>query len=203
MTHTTSAVFPARQFILALILTAAALFAGAGAQAAGIDGIPFPDSVRLGDSELQFNGAGIRSRFGRRYAMALYLPAKSSDPQAILTAPGPKRIAIRLIRDVSGDTFASALRDGIERNTNESGRKRLGERLDRLAQSVIGLGEIRAGSEILFDWLPARGTVLSVDGKPVGQGIPGEDFHGALLRVWLGERPVQEDLKQGLLGGAR
>lgn len=203
MTHTTPAASTARQLILALILTTAALFAGSGAQAASIDGIPFPDSVRLGDSELQFNGAGIRSRFGRRYAMALYLPAKSGDPQAILASPGPKRIAIRLIRDVSGDTFAGALRDGIERNTDENGRKRLGERLDRLAQSVIGLGEIRAGSEILFDWLPARGTVLSVDGKTVGQGIPGEDFHGALLRVWLGERPVQDDLKQGLLGSAR
>jgi hypothetical protein len=27
-----------------------------------------------------------------------------------------------------------------------------------------------------------------------------EDFYRALLRIWLGERPVQEDLKKALLG---
>jgi len=40
-----------------------------------------------------------------------------------------------------------------------------------------------------------------VDGKPAGAPIQGEDFYRALLRIWLGERPVQEDLKQALLGG--
>lgn len=27
-----------------------------------------------------------------------------------------------------------------------------------------------------------------------------EDFYRALLRIWLGEKPVQEDLKKSLLG---
>jgi hypothetical protein len=36
-----------------------------------------------------------------------------------------------------------------------------------------------------------------------GKEIPGEDFANALLRVWLGDDPVQNDLKQGLLGKAQ
>jgi len=30
--------------------------------------------------------------------------------------------------------------------------------------------------------------------------IEGEDFYRALLRIWLGDKPVQEDLKKALLG---
>ena len=45
------------------------------------------------------------------------------------------------------------------------------------------------------------GTVLSVQGKPMGRPIAGEDFYRALLRIWLGDKPVQDDLKKALLGG--
>ena len=42
--------------------------------------------------------------------------------------------------------------------------------------------------------------MLTVGGQQKGKDIPGEDFYAGLLRVWLGEDPVQKDLKQGLLG---
>jgi hypothetical protein len=42
-----------------------------------------------------------------------------------------------------------------------------------------------------------------VDGKPAGRSIAGEDFYRALLRIWLGSKPAQEDLKNALLGQAR
>jgi hypothetical protein len=48
--------------------------------------------------------------------------------------------------------------------------------------------------------VPAAGTQLTVDGKPSGAPIPGEDFYRALLKIWLGEHPVQDDLKKALLG---
>ena len=51
--------------------------------------------------------------------------------------------------------------------------------------------------DIALDWTGAATRVL---GKPVGE-IPGEDFYRALLRIWLGEHPVQDDIKQDLLGG--
>jgi len=42
---------------------------------------------------------------------------------------------------------------------------------------------------------------VAIDGKPAGEPIQGEDFYRALLRIWLGDQPVQEDLKKALLGG--
>jgi Chalcone isomerase-like len=53
---------------------------------------------------------------------------------------------------------------------------------------------------ITLDWVPAVGTQVTVDGKPSGVPIPGEDFYRALLKIWLGDKPVQPDLKKALLG---
>ena len=185
-----------------LILAAAAAFVvcSTPARAIDIEGFRFDDTVRLGNSDLVANGVGIRSKFGKRYAMALYLPAKTGDAKAAIAARGPKRIAIQLIRDVDGDTFASAVSKGIANNSSDAEQAALKERIRQLSDTVIALGEIKARSSIVFDWLPERGTVLLVNGQQKGREIPGDDFHAALLRVWLGNDPVQSDLKQELLG---
>lgn len=185
-----------------LVALTALVLSTSAARAVEVGGYRFDDTLRLGNGELVVNGAGIRSKFGRRYAMALYLPAKSGDARAVLAAKGPKRIAITLIKDVDGDTFAGAVSKGINNNSNDAERAALKERVKQLADTVVALGEIRAGSSIVFDWLPERGTVLSINGQQKGRDIAGEDFYTALLKVWLGDDPVQDDLKQGLLGKA-
>jgi len=60
--------------------------------------------------------------------------------------------------------------------------------------------EAKKGMAIDLDWT-GTATRVSIDGKPAGQPIAGEDFYRALLRIWLGERPVQDDIKKDLLGG--
>jgi hypothetical protein len=42
---------------------------------------------------------------------------------------------------------------------------------------------------------------MIVNGAPRGKPIAGEDFYRALLRIWIGDNPVQDDLKKALLGG--
>jgi hypothetical protein len=76
------------------------------------------------------------------------------------------------------------------------------DRLKQWSDTIIALGEVVAGSTIQFDWIPEKGTQLSVNGQAKGKEIAGEDFYTALLRVWLGKDPVQDDIKNGLLGKA-
>lgn len=181
---------------------ATATLASSPARAIEVDGYRFDDTLKLGNADLVVNGAGIRSKFGRRYAMALYLPAKSDDAKAVLVTKGPKRIAITLIKDVDGDTFADAVSKGINNNSDDAGKAALKARVGQLVATVTALGEIKAGASIVFDWLPERGTVLTINGQQKGGDIAGEDFYTALLKVWLGDDPVQGDLKRGLLGKA-
>ena len=41
---------------------------------------------------------------------------------------------------------------------------------------------------------------MTEGGQPRGTVIPGEEFFTAVLRVWIGDKPVDSSLKKGMLG---
>ena len=185
--------------LLALLLLACAL----PLQAAEIAGVKFEPELRAieGGPMLQLNGAGLRKKlFFKVYAMGLYLPARTGNAEQAIDAPGPKRVAIRMLRDVSAQTFTEALADGLRANHSEAEFKALGPQIQRLTAIMTQLGEAKEGMSISLDWRPGLGTAVVVDGRTHGRPIPGDEFYRALLRVWVGKRPVQDDLKEALLG---
>jgi hypothetical protein len=172
--------------------------------AAEVAGVKLEDKDRLLSAELSLNGAGLRKRaFFQVYAIGLYLPEKKTVSAEVLAATGPKRVAMHMLRDVEADQFAGALADGIKDNHNDAETKALEPRVKQLATVMLEMKEAKKGMRITLDWLPAAGTQVTVDGKPLGAPIPGEDFYRALLKIWLGEKPVQDDLKKALLGDMR
>ena len=165
--------------------------------AAEVEGVKLPDE----EQKLVLNGAGLRKRaFFRVYVIGLYLAEKKSAAADALGAGGAKRIAIHMLRDVDADDFSEALMDGLRANHSEADMKALQPRVEQLAAIIDGLKEARKGVRITLDWLPGKGTQVTFDGKPVGATIPGEDLYRGLLRIWLGDNPVQADLKRALLG---
>ncbi|HUK05833.1 MAG TPA: chalcone isomerase family protein [Burkholderiales bacterium] len=160
-------------------------------------GVKLPEE----DQKLVLNGAGLRKRvFFQVYVIGLYLPEKKTAAAEAIGAAGPKRIAMHMLRDVGADQFGGALTDGMKDNNGEAEMKALQPRIQQLLAAMNEMKEAKKGMRITLDWVPAAGTQLTVDGKPSGAPIPGEDFYRALLRIWLGERPVQDDLKKALLG---
>ena len=171
----------------------------APALAAEVAGVKIEDQTRVGNSELALTGAGLRKRaFFQVYAMGLYVADRKADP---VTQPGAKRVAMHMLRDVGADTFTAALVDGMRPNHDEATMKALEPRIARLGAIMAEMKEAKKGMVILLDWVPGSGTQVTIEGKPAGKPIEGEDFYRALLRIWLGEKPVQDDLKKALLGG--
>ena len=166
--------------------------------AAEVAGVKLPDE----EQKLILNGAGLRKRaFFSVYVVGLYLPQKRTVAADVVGSTGLKRIAIHMLRDVEAQTFTDALADGIRENHVEAEVKALESRVKQLGAIMAELKEAKEGMRITLDWVPASGTVVTVNGKPAGAPIAGEDFYRALLRIWLGDKPVQEDLKKALLGG--
>jgi len=173
------------------------------AAAGEVAGVKFDDKVRVGSSELLANGAGLRKKLLIKvYVMALYLPEKQSDAGAVFASKGAKRIAITLLRDLTAKQFVDALDEGLANNHTEAELAALKDRLKQFSDTLLAIGEAKTGSTIVIDWLPDSGTRLTINGQVKGKDIAGEDFYRALLQIWLGNKPVQEDLKQALLGKA-
>jgi len=168
-------------------------------QAAEVAGVKFEDQVRLADTQLALTGAGLRQRFiFDVYAMGLYVRDAKAD---LVTQPGAKRVVIRMLRNVDADTFTAALVDGMRPNHDEQTMQALEPRIAQLSATMAQMKEAKKGMTITLDWLPGTGTQMAVDGTFTGAPIAGEDFYQALLRIWLGPKPVQDDLKKALLGG--
>ena len=167
--------------------------------AADVAGVKIDDRTSVAGTELALTGAGLRKRlFFDVYAMGLYVSDRKADP---IAQGGSKRVAIHMLRNVDADDFAKALVDGMRPNHDAATMKGLEPRIAQLNAIMAEVKEAKKGMAILLDWVPGAGTRVTIDGKPAGQAIEGEDFYRALLRIWLGEKPVQDDLKKALLGG--
>ena len=178
------------------------LVALAQAQPIEVEGVKFPPSVQFGGQPLQLNGAGVRTRlFFKVYAAGLYVPQKSTSAAALLAQKGPRRVAITMLRDVDGDAFASALHDGLKANLTEQQIAGFKAEIDALNATFKAVGEAKKGDQINFEFTPEAGTRVVVNGQPRGNAIPGEGFFEAVLRIWIGDKPADADLKKSLLGG--
>jgi len=169
--------------------------------AVDVAGVKFEDKVKLGATELNLNGAGVRTRFMVKvYAAGLYLPEKKTSADQVLALKGPKRVHIVTLRELTAEQFADALVEGIRKNSSEAELATLKPAIDEFRAAVLSLQTAPKAAVVNLDFAPETGTRLVFNSEPKGNPIAGEDFYRALLRIWLGAKPVQDDLKEALLG---
>lgn len=189
--------------LLKLTTTLALLtvLAAPGAGAATVEGQRFDDTAPLGNSELRLNGVGLRAVFIiKGYAAGLYLGEKASTWQQVSALAGPKRVQLRMLRHAGPDDFNKALVAGIRKNASEGELAALSERIAQLERTISTLGSTAKGDVINLDYVPQRGTTLSVNGQQKGGEIVGADFYNAVLGIFVGDHPIDARLKKGLLG---
>ena len=161
-----------------------------------VAGVTLPDAVQAVNTTLLLNGMGLRTKYMLRvYVAGLYLPQKSSDPNAIMKADVPKRIVMHLARDVSKSQLTEGFAESFHNNTPEL-EKTLKPDIDRLFGA---LEAVKEGEEIAFTYVPDRGTSVILGGREKVI-IAGPAFAEALFSVWLGPKPPNAGLKKGLLG---
>ena len=181
---------------------AALLWVMAG-HAADVDGVKVPESVELQPGTvLQLNGAGVRHKMAvvKVYVGALYLPARNKDAAAVIADAAAKRISIHILADqVTAQELTSSLNSAIAANHIPAELALVEIRLRDLNRMMQSIGSLKRGAVVAIDYLPGVGTRVSIDGDEKIT-IPGRDFHQALMKVWLGERPVDGRLKDAMLG---
>jgi len=174
------------------------------AAAVDVSGYKFEDTNKVAGKDLKLNGAGMRTKFVIKvYAAGLYLPEKSKALAEILKQDGPRRITLQMARDVSSEDFGKAFMDGLNDNVDKAEKQKIVAQIGKFGEMFAGVDGLKKGDVLHIDWIPGSGTVCELNGKKLIENVPDINFYNALLRIWLGDKPVDRSLKPALLGDAR
>jgi hypothetical protein len=186
-----------------LLIVACALPLAAQAQTVDIAGVKYPTSMQVGGQPLQLNGAGVRYKFVVRvYTAGLYLGSKATTPEAVLAAPGPKRLHVVMQRDIDANELGRLFTRGMQDNAPPGQFGKFIPGTLALAELFAARKRLRVGDHFSIDFVPGTGTRVLVNGKPESELITEPEFFNGLLRIWLGNKPADETLKDALLGKA-
>lgn len=182
-------------------VVAGALLACAFAQAAEINGVTYKDAVKVGGKELVLSGLGVRVKFVVKvYTVGLYLPTKQTSVEEILKADTPRRVQLVMVRGISQEDFGSAFMAGITANMDKSERARFVGQISKFGEIFAQFPSLNKGDVVDLDYVPGVGTKTFVNGKQIGETAPDFEFSNAILKIWLGDKPVDTKLKPKLLG---
>ena len=182
-----------------LMTMLAGLAFAASVHAVDVAGVSIPDKASVGGQELVLNGAGVRTRaIFKVYVGSLYLPAKSKSAAEVY-AKSPRRVQLNMLRDVGSDQMIEALSDGLNQANSAADAGAVKPQMAELAAILKGIGQLKEGNVLAFDFVDG-GTRVSLDGQAKGT-VAGDAFNKALFNAWLGDKPVQDDLRKAMLGG--
>jgi hypothetical protein len=191
----------ARMALLASLATAVGGSSTAWAAQVDVAGVKLEDRMDLRGTALQLNGAGVRYKaIFKVYTAGLYVGQKVGTPEEALAAPGPKRVAITMLRDIDANELGKLFTKGVEDNSPKSEMLNLIPGLLRMGQMFADQKQLKTGDTFTIDWLPGTGTLITVRGVPQPDPVKEPAFFNALLRIWLGPSPADWKLKDAMLG---
>ena len=167
-----------------------------------IDGVTMDEkAVFENGAQLQLVGAGkFHFFFLSVYMCGLYLPPRDTWGSSPLKNDTSRRITLVMLRESSAGQFLWGLNKGLANNSSASELQSISEQLDTLRGTVRNIRVLGRGRRVDIDYTPETGTRIFVDGRVVGNAIMGKALNDALLRVWIGKRPLDNGLKEALLG---
>jgi Chalcone isomerase-like len=171
------------------------------AHAVEISGVKVDEATKVGGKDLVLSGAGLRTKtIFKIYVLGIYLNKKETTTAGVLAAPGPKRAKIHVLRELTGEEFGGAFLAGINKNLDKEEKAKYVNQLLKFGELFETLPPLKPGDVVTADWVPASGTVISINGKQIIDPLPDLGFYNAILRIWYGDKPAEVALKHALLG---
>ncbi len=185
------------KFVLFAVISIATCASALGGELAGVE--VDNQITNASGTVLQLNGMGLREKLWIDvYVGSLYLATPSHDAAEVFAQPGPFRVQMDFLYDeVSAEKLVAAWQEGFERNLPANSRVKLDERIKQF--NALFSESALKGDRILIDYIPSQGTRVIKNDKLLGT-VAGEDFKHAVLAIWLGDAPADEELKTGMLG---
>jgi hypothetical protein len=165
-----------------------------------VQGVTFPAKLGIDNKIVVLNGAGVRNKyFMNVYVAGLYLRSKSSNPREIINADQPMAVRLQIISSlVTKERMAQSIIEGFEFSTGGN-IKPIQKEIDMILK-IFRADEIKVGDVFDIFYTPGKGVTATKNGKDYKILIKGLHFKKALFGIWLGEEPVDDPLKDKMLG---
>jgi hypothetical protein len=183
-----------RQHTLTLLSLSLAL--GTGAVSAQASEPDFPARITVEDRPFEQLGA---YRYIYRFFFPLYEASLYTSPGGtssdVLTAQAPFHLTFRYLRDIEKPIILKAAAKMLEKNLSPAEQDQIVERVADLNDAYTGVEE---GDTSSLTYVPESGTTLRINGKS-RITVPGQDFARLYFKIWLGPKPLSENLRDHLL----
>src|SRR5262245_57793711 len=161
---------------------------------------PLAVAVTVGDKviNLKLTGVGLRSKAGLSvYAVGSYLQdgATAQTPEELTKADAIRMLHLVMERTVESRDFIDAFKTAVGKTYPAD------TFTTEFAQLAKAVGDTAAkkGDQVIMLYTPGTGVRIQIVGK-VDVTIKGASFAQALWEVYLGPKPIDENLKKGLVG---
>lgn len=162
-----------------------------------VAGIEVAETLQANDITLTLNGAGLREKWVFDvYVGGLYLQSPNNNADEIINADEAMAVQLEMLRDVDGKDMADAIFDGFDAAL-QGDTSALNSKIDVFLK-VFG-SEAAKGNVYTMVYSPEDGVNISINGK-YHNTVTGMEFKKALFAIWLGDKPAQDSLKNGMLG---
>ncbi len=180
-----------------LLLLTCCLFLFYGtAPAKTVYDVDLPEEISIENEALQLNGYGLRTKFFFKvYLGSLYTGSKANSTAQVLEQSGTKLIRMNFIYNkVERKKIVDAFAAGFEKNSPQL-------KNDPALQQFLALftADFIAGDQVDLQ-ISADGSVSATHNSTDLGSVSSPQLGKAVLLIYLGDQPADDDLKQGMLG---
>lgn len=157
-----------------------------------------PVTTMCAGQELQLSGWGTRKKlFIKLYVASLYVQEKLSDAGVFLEMTQASCMRLQITSSkITSEKMIKATREGFGKSTKGNTapiESEIETFLSWLKQPI------KKGDVLEFSFTPHNTTRIIKNDEELGV-IESKEFASALFGIWLGDMPVQENLRDELLG---
>jgi hypothetical protein len=162
-------------------------------------GVKFPAQT----DGMKLTGTGVRTRTILKvkvYGMALYVADSALEGslkgktgpalyKELVWGDFPKQIVLHFVRDVTTEQVQAAFRESLVQAGADNAK----------IEAFVGhFGATKEGQQYVLKWAPG-GTIEATINGSMKPPVADKNFAAAVFAIWLGDKPIQEDIKRDLV----
>ncbi|MCL7928698.1 chalcone isomerase family protein [Halomonas llamarensis] len=187
--------YPLRALPLAMVLLVTPL-AHAEEEGVSENGEPFARTIETHGQRYELLGSGVFTyMIWTAYAGAYYQAEVETKPQPL--GDVPRLLELAYFHDIEAADFAEATTETLEKSLTRYELNQVEEEIDIINQRYQ---DVAPGDRYRLSW-DGDTLRLALNGEVVYEGGDSEAA-SAMFGIWLGEKPLDEQFRDALLGNA-